>query len=33
VGPITQKIQKIYFDAVRGNIPAYRHWLIPVWNR
>jgi branched-chain amino acid aminotransferase len=32
-GPITQRIQKIYFGAVRGNIPAYRHWLIPVWNR
>jgi branched-chain amino acid aminotransferase len=32
-GPITQKIQKIYFDAVRGKSQSYRHWLIPVWNR
>jgi branched-chain amino acid aminotransferase len=33
VGPITQKIQTIYFEAVRGNSPQYRKWLTPVYNR
>lgn len=33
MGPITAKIQKIYFDAVRGKHDAYRNWVIPVWNR
>lgn len=26
-GPITQKIQALYFDAVHGRLPRYRHWL------
>jgi branched-chain amino acid aminotransferase len=26
-GPITQKIQKTFFDAVHGRLPAYRSWL------
>ena len=29
-GPITEQIQRIFFDAVRGRNPAYRHWLTPV---
>ena len=29
-GPITKKIQQIYFDAVHGKIPAYAHWLTRV---
>jgi branched-chain amino acid aminotransferase len=32
IGPITQKLQKLYFDAVRGNIERYRHWLTPVYD-
>jgi branched-chain amino acid aminotransferase len=30
-GELTLKLQKLYFDAVRGNNPAYRHWLTPVY--
>ncbi len=33
VGPITHRIKDRYFDAVRGNLPAYRHWLTPVYER
>ena len=29
-GPITEKLQKIYFEAVRGEQPAYGDWLTPV---
>ena len=32
-GAITKKIQEVYFQAVRGNIPQYKKWLTPVWNR
>jgi branched-chain amino acid aminotransferase len=30
-GDKTLTLQKLYFDAVRGNNPAYRHWLTPVY--
>jgi len=30
-GDKTLTLQKLYFDAVRGNIPAYHHWLTPVY--
>jgi branched-chain amino acid aminotransferase len=26
-GKITKEIQKIYFDAVRGKIEKYKHWI------
>ena len=26
-GPITEKIQKVFFDATSGREPKYRHWL------
>ena len=26
-GPITQKIQELYFDVVHGRLPRYRDWL------
>ena len=29
-GPITEKLQKLYFQAVRGQIDAYQNWLTPV---
>ena len=29
-GPITVKLQRIYFDASRGLIPQYLQWLTPV---
>ncbi|MBU0574535.1 MAG: branched-chain amino acid transaminase [Candidatus Margulisbacteria bacterium] len=30
IGKITKDIQKIYFSAVRGDIPAYTNWLTAV---
>ena len=29
-GPITKKIQKIYFDTIRGKMSQYNHWLTKV---
>ncbi len=29
-GPITERIQKKYFDCVHGQCPEYTHWLTPV---
>jgi branched-chain amino acid aminotransferase len=26
-GPITKRIQETFFEAARGNLPKYRHWL------
>jgi branched-chain amino acid aminotransferase len=31
VGPLTKRLQEIYFRAVRGDEPRYRHWLLPVY--
>jgi len=31
IGPITRRLQQLYFDATRGHLPAYRHWLLPVY--
>ena len=30
MGPITRLLRERYFDAVRGRLPAYRHWLTPI---
>lgn len=30
VGPLTTIIRGRYFDAVRGRLPEYRHWLTPI---
>jgi branched-chain amino acid aminotransferase len=30
-GPVTRDLSRIYFDAVRGRLPAYRDWLTPVY--
>ena len=30
-GPLTRRIQKLYFDIVSGAVPRYRHWLTPVY--
>jgi branched-chain amino acid aminotransferase len=32
-GPLTRAIQACYFAVVRGEKPAYRHWLTPVYGR
>ncbi len=31
VGPLTQKLQDVYFRVVRGRIPKYMDWLTPVY--
>ena len=31
VGPISRQISKTFFDAVRGRLPAFRHWVTPVY--
>ena len=30
-GPIAKDLSRLYFDAVRGRLPAYRDWLTPVY--
>ncbi len=32
VGPITQKIQKLYFDVVKGKIDKYKKWCMPIYD-
>ena len=29
-GPVTEKIQSMFFDVVNGRAPQYQHWLTPV---
>ncbi|WP_288075507.1 aminotransferase class IV, partial [Marinobacter sp.] len=29
-GPLTEKLQGMYFDAVKGKSPAHSHWLTAV---
>ena len=29
-GPITKKLQSLFFDAVNGRNPKYKSWLTPV---
>ena len=31
IGPIARHIRDRYFDAVRGRVAAYRHWLTPIY--
>ena len=31
IGPVTARLSKAYFDAVRGRNPAYAGWLTPVY--
>jgi branched-chain amino acid aminotransferase len=31
VGPVVSRLQKLYFDIVRGNSAKYRNWLTPVY--
>ncbi len=30
IGPIVRALRTRYFDAVRGRLPEYRHWLTPI---
>ncbi len=31
VGPITRKLATLYFDTVRGRMPAYSDWVTPIY--
>ncbi len=31
MGPITARLRETYIDIVRGKIPQYRHWNVPVF--
>jgi branched-chain amino acid aminotransferase len=31
IGPVTTAIRQLYFDATRGHLERYRHWLTPVY--
>ena len=31
VGPITRQLTTLYFDTVRGKMPAYSDWLTPIY--
>ncbi len=31
IGPVTKRLSDLYFDAVRGRLPAWSHWLTPVY--
>jgi branched-chain amino acid aminotransferase len=31
MGPITARIQQLYFQTVKGDHPKYRHWCTPVY--
>ncbi|HSB81239.1 MAG TPA: branched chain amino acid aminotransferase, partial [Candidatus Methylomirabilis sp.] len=31
IGPITTRIQQLYFEVVKGRHPKYRHWCTPVY--
>jgi branched-chain amino acid aminotransferase len=31
VGPLGGRLRDLYFDAVRGRLPAYAHWLTPIY--
>jgi branched-chain amino acid aminotransferase len=31
IGPITKRLQDLYFQVVHGKSPKYRHWCTPVY--
>jgi branched-chain amino acid aminotransferase len=31
IGAVTRRLQQLYADATRGHLPAYRKWLLPVY--
>ena len=30
-GPVSRKLQKLYFDVVQGKVPKHAHWCTPVY--
>ncbi len=33
IGPITAKLQKLYFDAIKGRNPKYANWCTPAYSK
>lgn len=33
VGTVTERLRSLYVEATRGRMPAYRHWLEPVYHK
>lgn len=31
IGPVAAKLQKLYFDVVKGKVAKYKHWCMPVY--
>jgi hypothetical protein len=31
IGTVTDKLRRLYVDATRGRLEAYRHWVFPVY--
>jgi len=31
IGQVSKKLQEMYFDAVKGNVPKYSHWLVDAY--
>lgn len=32
VGPIASELQKLYFDVVKGKVPRYKKWCMPIYD-
>lgn len=32
IGPIVSELQKLYFDIVKGRVPKYKEWCMPVYD-
>ncbi len=32
VGPIASKLQNLYFEVVKGNVPKYKKWCMPIYD-
>lgn len=32
VGPISKELQKLYFDVVKGRVPQYKKWCMPIYD-
>lgn len=32
VGPIASELQKMYFDVVKGRVPKYKKWCMPIYD-
>jgi len=33
MGPLTARLREMFFDTVRGKMPKYRHWCVPVYSK